>query len=330
MTGEPAAPPSPPGGGDLAWEIDVSLFRQYRIASQFARLCVATWVVMAVLFTFIAVVEGDIWDVLPQILGGAVVAAAGFWVLGMAVSAIILRGHIRMRFEIDGDGVRAIVVDRVVRAADRAAIVAGAAAGSPSTAGAGMVATSREVEQLAWSGAFRAVFHDRRREIAFRNAWRTILLVYGTAASYPAARAAVEAAMGANGTAARASRARSPVWWGIGGSAAVVLGSLLLVPAVSELDVDPFALVLIACFSAAGVWLVGLLSGVSLVGLVVAALPVIVTLAEGPNEDEVASAVCYVAGAVVLGTLAVRAIRGWSPSVLELDFADGAPLEAEV
>lgn len=305
----------------LAWEIDVSLFRQYRIVGALARVFGATWVLIALLFGFIAVATDGV-DVLPTLLGGTAVLAAALWLLGIVVSAVVFRGHLRMRYEVDADGITATVVDRVARGANRAAVVAGTLAGSASTTGAGLLATSQEQERLEWSGAFRAQFDDGRREVAFRNAWRTLLVVYATPEAYAAARGRIEAGMAGAGTTARSAAARSPLPAVIGLTAVSVAACLALVPAVDAFEVDPFLVVLAVAFAVAGVWLLRLLFLVTLGTLALAAIPVISGLADGPSGDDVAVAALFAIGAATLLALSIAALRGALPSMLERDAAD--------
>lgn len=195
----------------LEWEYRVPLLTSRFMLADFARVIALSLLGMAGAVALIGwVAEGE-----PVLLPWHVFALTGGIMSALFVLASLLLGNrIDMTFRVGPDGVRYATGSRA-RGWNRAAVLAGLLAGSPSTAGAGMLASSTEQGGWAWAELHRAVEHPAERVISLRNSWRTVLRLHCTRDGYEAVRAAVAdgiaagaAARSAAGTAEPARRRR--------------------------------------------------------------------------------------------------------------------------
>lgn len=319
-----------------SWEIEVPLLSR-DLARGYAG-AVAAAILLSAAFVGTGLVATGAADQVPALV--AMLAALGVVVFGVSWGAawLLFRGAIRMRYTVNDDGVTATVVERAARAANRAVLVLGVAAGRPGTAGTGLIAMSQETTALRWDGAFRATFDPRAGTITFRNAWRPLLVVHAGPADFAPAADLVRAGMARAGTERRAGAARSPVAAILRRTAAAVAGSVALFPLVDAFDVDGFLPFLVLAFAVATVWLVSLFAWVVIGGLVVIAGSVMLALADAResmfepgviyrgwellSDDDMAALVLGVVGAGLLLWLSVRALRGHGASMLERDAAD--------
>ena len=165
----------------ITWEADLPLFSR-RMLSQWSLMIVVTAGIMAGLLAVIFAAQGE-WTSLLPMAGMVVAACLGLWLLGLGIMAVLFRGRYRVRYTVSGRGITCEQLERVSRVSNRLAIVAGAAAGRANLAGAGLIAASRELEEIRVEGAFRAVFDPAHARIILRNAWRTLMWVQCTPAT---------------------------------------------------------------------------------------------------------------------------------------------------
>ncbi|MBN2405270.1 MAG: hypothetical protein JXE06_06790 [Coriobacteriia bacterium] len=106
--------------------------------------------------------------------------------LVLYVFAVLLLGvSMRMRFFVGEDGVGWAMSKRT-GSLSRLAVLAGLLGGSPSTAGAGMLAVARESGMIPWADIVSVIAYPDRRVIALRDGWHTRLRLYCTAGEYDA------------------------------------------------------------------------------------------------------------------------------------------------
>lgn len=315
----------------IVWETDLPLFSR-RMMAQWAYAMLATAGVIVLILGTIFVAQRE-WDALAPMLIMAVAVAAGLWLLGVLIMALLFRGKFRVRYTLDDRELRYQVVERKARIANRLAILAGILARSPQALGAGLIAKSQETMAVRWNGAFRAVYDPERHHITLRNAWRGLLWVQCTSENYAEVAAAVERNMTRRQTASRVA-ARSPLPTYLGRSLAVILACLPLFALAEEYDTGLFLPILILCFGLATVWLINLFGWVVQGGLLVQWLLVAADLlreresyfhkGETYQGYEVLIAADYGllliagAGSAILAWLAFRAIRGrWLAALLD-------------
>jgi hypothetical protein len=257
----------------MTWETDLPLLSR-RMLGQWTWAMLATALVMFLILGTVFAAMGE-WDSLLPMLGISVAAAAGLWLLGLVIMVVLFRGKYRVRYTLSDKGIRCETIDTVAKKANRLAIVVGVLARSPQAAGAGLIALSRETEEVQWSGAFRAVHDPARHFITLRNAWRGLMWVQCTADNYAQVAAAVDSHMRRRRTAARLS-GKSPLPAYLGRTALVLAASFPLFPLAEEFDTGLFLPIFILCFALATVWLINLFGWVVIGGLAVQAVLVVV------------------------------------------------------
>jgi len=249
----------------LVWETDLPLFSR-RMLRQWSLAMLATACVLSVLLGTVFAAQGE-WDALPPAMTMIAAVTTGLWVLGLLIMAVMFRGKYRVRYTLSDKGLLCETIDSVAKKANRAAIVVGVLARSPQAVGAGLIGVSREVEEVRWSGAFRAERHPREQVVMLRNAWRSLLWVQCTPDNYAQVADAIDRHMQRHRTTSRVS-GKSPLPVYLGRSLLVVVASLPLFPLAEEFDTGLFLPLLILCFGLAMVWLINLFGWVVLGGLI--------------------------------------------------------------
>lgn len=318
----------------LDWQTGIPLFTRYMLWT-LAKAMFATWLIGAGLVSFLLAMQGE-WEGIPPIflILGAVVC--GLFLLSLMIMAVVFRNRIETRFIINETGVEMINADKTASTANRAAVVIGGLAGSPGTAGSGLIAASQEHQSLRWDGSFRAVFERATHTISFRNNWRTLMRVYCLPENYAAAAALVERNMARAGTAVRKS-SHAPLSRYLVRTLLVIIAVVPVMGVCDMFDVDLFMPFLVLCFALATVWTVPLLSLVVLGGLAVIAVQILLAASEERQSffsnavyrryelvdgDEWVLIGLAAAGALYLGLLAWRTLRGHTVPMLLADWQD--------
>jgi hypothetical protein len=313
--------------GDLVWEASLPLLSG-RVLGQWTKALLATAAIVCALLALLFGVERE-WDAVGPIFLLLAGAVAALWVLGVAVMAVVFRGRYRVRYTASAEGLLCETVDKTARAANRIATAAGALTLRPQALGAGLVAASRESESVRWTGAFRADVDRRRSCITLRDAWRTLMHVQCTPENFPEVSAFIGARMAAQHTAERVPSS-SPLPRYLLRTVVVVAATLPLFVAASKLDVGLLLPTLTLCFAVATIWLINAFGWVVLGGLACQIVLTAARLIEGRRSfygsdyrayevlsgDDVALLVGAGLGAVLLGWMSWRAIRGRWPSAL--------------
>lgn len=320
-----------PAADPLVWETDIPLFSR-RMLGQWSMAMLATALVMFLILGIVFAAQGE-WDSLVPMLAVSVGAAAGLWLLGLLIMLVLFRGKYRVRYTLSDKGLLCETIDTVAKKANRLAIIAGFLGRSPQTAGAGLIALSRETEEVLWKGAFRAVYDPKRHFITLGNAWRSLMWVQCTPENYAEVAAAVEAHMRRRGTAERLP-GRSPLPVYLARTALVLAASFPLFPLADEFDTGLFLPIFTLCFALATVWLINLFGWVVIGGLVAQAAMVVVDqleiresfLRKGEyyrayevlSDADVGLLLVAAVGAGLLIRLSVQAIKGrWLAALLE-------------
>lgn len=174
----------------LAWSTRIPLINNRFIWWDFAKVIVISTVSLWVLvFLASLLIEPDS----PVLLPWQLPALCAVIITAMFVLACILMGNgYSARFLLDGDGVHWDSGPKE-KSINRAVAVAGALAGSPATAGAGLLAASEETGAIEWRRIARANIHPGPKVISIRNGWRVVVRLYVTAESWDAVVARVQA-----------------------------------------------------------------------------------------------------------------------------------------
>ncbi len=314
----------------ITWEADLPLFSR-RMLSQWSLMIVVTAGIMAGLLAVIFAAQGE-WASLLPMAGMVGAACLGLWLLGLGIMAVLFRGRYRVRYTVSGRGITCEQLERVSRVSNRLAIVAGAAAGRANLAGAGLIAASRELEEIRWRGAFRAVFDPAHARIILRNAWRTLMWVQCTPGNYSLVAAAVDMQMQHQRTAERAGR--SPLASYLWRTLLAVVASLPLFPLADEFGTSLFVPIVVLCFALATVWMINLFGWVVLAGLLVQAAWLVARLLESRSSiwrqggsyrayevldsGDVTLLFLSACGCAALMWLSIRALRGrWLAALIQ-------------
>lgn len=257
---------------DMVWETDLPLFSR-AMFRQWTGAMLATLLVMALILTPLFAAQGE-WDALPRLLGFLAACTAGLWLLGFVIMALVFRGRMRVRYTLTKRGVLYQTVDKTAKGANRLAIVVGALARSPQVLGSGLIAKSRESEQVDWAQVARADYDATRSFITLRNAWRSIMWMQCTPENFAAVAAQVRQALAASEVANQAAdpsatetRRASPLPRYLLHSVLVLLASTSLFMLVEEFNLDLFVPLLVMCFALATLWLIPLFGWVVLAGV---------------------------------------------------------------
>lgn len=176
------------GGGSITWRFDIPLLTSRFMLWDFARVILISLAIMYVLVAFTGwLVDGEFVWLPPVVLlvGGGVVLGLFF------IAALLLGNRSGARFTVSPEGVLYEAEERE-RRMNRLVAVAGAVAGSATTAGAGLLASSREELLVPWDEIRRVVTYPRQRVISLRNSWRVVLRLHVPRELYPQVAAAVD------------------------------------------------------------------------------------------------------------------------------------------
>ncbi|MBP8273778.1 MAG: hypothetical protein KAY59_05070 [Acidobacteria bacterium] len=320
---------------ELIWEVDLPLFSRRMLGSWTWAMCLVG-LLMCGLLGVVFVAQGE-WRSARTMLGLFAAITAAMWLLGILIMAVLFRGKFPVRYTLSASGIRCDVTSRTAKVTNRLAIAAGILGRSPQTLGAGLLATSRESEAALWTGAFRADPHPASHRIELRNAWRSLLWVQCRPDNYVDVAAAIDAHMARHQTASRVS-SRSPLPAYLGRTLFVVVANAPLFVLADEFRVSLFLPIFTLCFALATVWLINIFGWVVIGGLVVMAAEVVLGQMEVRESmfepgrvyrawevlggDDISLLVISGAGALALGWMSWRAVRGRWMAALVQGFED--------
>lgn len=176
-----------PDAGVIEWTYHVPLLTSRFMLWDFVRVIVVSVLLMYVLVAFMGwLAEGELVLLPPQVF----VIVGGVMFMLLAIAALLLGNHVDVTFAVGPEGVTFASGSRE-RKWNRAAVVLGMLAGSASTTGAGLLASSREQGGWGWAGIHAARYFPGQRVISLRNTWRTVLRLHCTAGEYERVRAIV-------------------------------------------------------------------------------------------------------------------------------------------
>lgn len=181
----PAAAPVTPGR--IEWRYDIPLLTSRFMLWDFLRVTLLSAALMYLIVIVAGLVFGQELILLPWQVPAIIVGV----LLGLFVLASLLLGNRQgARFAVDPKGVEYHAEKRESRM-NRIVATVGALMGSPTTAGAGALAMSREHLHLEWEGIREVRYYPSARVIAIRNSWRTMLRLHCPPELYDDVAAAV-------------------------------------------------------------------------------------------------------------------------------------------
>lgn len=320
----------------LQWEIAIPLWSNPLVVGATLKVFVIAAAVVAAMLSLIFLIEGD-YDAIGSIWIAFGLTALGLFVIGLLVMALVFGNRFHCRFTIDGDGILYETIDRRARASNRLAIILGTLLRRPQAVGAGLIATSQEVQSVHWRGAFAAEYLPQHKVVVLRNRWRRLMLVYATPENYPQVAARIAAEMHKHGSAGRVPT-HSPLPRYIGLSALVVIACVPLFALVEAFDLSLMLPLLQLCFGLATLWFIGLF-GYVLIAVDLLIVGALLLDAFGVQESWLQRGQHYTQwtvysdqdwgllllaalAMVVLAVIGWRAAHGRPPAMLMADFGD--------
>lgn len=143
---------------------------------QLALVVFGSGLFMAFLLSFIFAATGEFRGI-PVMLLMTLFVTIGFALLLCVITLLFFGNKMRVRLTVNNKGALWETMDKRANAVNRLAIVAGILGRSPQTAGAGVLAASREKEFVDWHQFSDVEYNNRRLMITLRNSWRPLLLV---------------------------------------------------------------------------------------------------------------------------------------------------------
>jgi hypothetical protein len=320
----------------LIWEVSIPLLGDSLLVGSTLRVFLLAAAISAAMLTVVFAVQGE-WDSIGPIWLAFGLTGLGLFGVSLLVMLLVFGNRMHCRIGIDGSGIRFETLDRRARGGNRLLLALGLLRGSTQATGAGLIATAQEMRSLRWRGAFRAEYLPQRHQIALRNRWRRLLVVYATPENYAEVAHRIEEEMQRHGTAARVQQ-RSPLPHYLGWSALLVLACVPLFAAVDTFDLSLMLPLLQLCFGLATIWLIGLFGWV-LMGLDLAIVAALLLQAFSIRESWIHRGETYASwtvygsedwsllGLVLLALAALawigwRGARGKLPALLAADFGD--------
>ncbi len=318
----------------LNWDLDVPVATHPLMLVMYVKVFALVFALMSALLAFLMAVTGSAAQIMPMI-GFVAMIAFGLFLLILLVTLIFFRNRMRMAFVLDANGVSAAVVDPRAKAASKVAIVAGAVAGNPGLAGAGLMSASTSRRSFAWRGIDRAVYYPKWRAIVLDNQWRNLLILFCRDDNYDAVAEFVRTMLVEQ---ADNLQKNSPLPRLLLRSALAVAAATPLFWLPDNLEIGAFAPFFVLCFALATIWLVPLLAWGVVGGLLFIAAAALINglalsvslLGEGLanavlNGDDWARIVLALLGGAYLLWLAIATLRGRVDPALAGDIKDRSP-----
>jgi hypothetical protein len=166
----------------VVWRAGIPLLTNRFMLKDFGVFILATVVVMQLALGLIGLFAGEGFVTLPWPVYAGIVLV---FVVGFAVVALVFyQNRFHAQFAVGPNGI-VFESGQKERTLTRATILAGLLTLTPSAAGAGMLASAREVTVTGWDEIDRIRAYPRQRVIALGNSWRTLVRLYCTPENYP-------------------------------------------------------------------------------------------------------------------------------------------------
>ncbi len=165
-----------PQESHITWETSISLWTNPLLLKQLGLMLLSTYLLMAVLFSFLLLVTGEP-EGIPSVLLMSVIAVIGIGFLLILTAALVFKNRFHVRFTVDTKGVLWETLDKRSLISSRLAIWLGILGKSAQTSGAGSLAMSREKEWIGWKEIDSVQYDQGRSMIILRNSWRPVMML---------------------------------------------------------------------------------------------------------------------------------------------------------
>jgi hypothetical protein len=321
---------------ETSWEISIPMLNNRVIVGALVKVFGIASAMLGGLLAFLFALEGE-WHLIPKVLLFAALVGGGLILLGLFCMGVIFRNRMRFRYTVSSTGILFETIDKTAKTTNRLAIILGLLLRRPQAVGAGLIATSQEVQELKWRGSFCAVYRPGARLVILRNRWRQLMIVYCTAENYAQVADSIRASIEQHGTADRLPK-RSPLPRALGYTGGIIVACVPLFALHDAFGVSLLLPILVLCFALAMLWMIALFGYVVLGTLAVIIGSVLLSAFEvrksyfHPGEtyahwsvfsgDDWALLVVAGVAMALLAWLSVRFLRGRTRTVLDSDMSD--------
>jgi hypothetical protein len=244
---------------DFLWEADFPLLTNPMVLKQFYMLIFFSGLFMFLLLSFIMIVTGEI-EAVPSMFLITLIGVGVLALLMFLVMLLYFGNRIKTRFILDKKGVAIQNIDKRSKIVNRATMLFGALSLQPGTAGAGVMAASRETEQTSWASLAKAEYSPRYRTITLRNSWRPVQILICTVDNYEHVATYVAKQIAENGAVSVADeQVKSPLPRLFLRTLIVILAMIPVFTLPYPFELDLFIPLLLMLMALATVWLAPLL-----------------------------------------------------------------------
>ena len=168
---------------EFVWAAEMPLLTNRFFLYDGLKLFVWLTVILSALVGAMFGISGSLSKAMPilEMFGWIV---AGILYLFVLIAWIVLGNRYPMAFRIAPESIGWVSLSRRARIANRMAVVAGAATGSLTGAGAGLLAMSQESGRLPWSKLRKVKKYPEERVITLMKSWRVAARLYCTPENY--------------------------------------------------------------------------------------------------------------------------------------------------
>jgi hypothetical protein len=168
---------------EFAWAVEMPLLTNRFFLYDGLKMFLWVAAIISLMIPVVFAVTGSLKHVM-QLLTMFAWILAGLFYLFVLITWIVFRNRYPIGFRVDSQGVRWVSLSRRARLANRAAVIVGAATGSLTGAGAGLLAMSQESGQLAWDKLRKVKKYPEERVVTLMNSWRVVIRLYCTPENY--------------------------------------------------------------------------------------------------------------------------------------------------
>lgn len=255
---------------DHTWETDVTLLSNPLFVRQLMLVAVGAGLLMAFIMGFVFAATGE-FEAIPMMVLISFLSIIGLGVFLFLITLIFFGNRTKVRFTVDDKGAYWETVDKRAKTLNRLAILFGILGRSPQAAGAGVLATAREKEFVAWSHLTLVEESRRHLMITLHSSWRPVMMLVCLPENYDAVLQYVSRKVAAKPL--KKAQWPKPVTKGLTRTIFVCLAAapLFFLSSPFVLDYDLFMTLLMFFFALATAWLVPLFGWVVIAsGIIVA------------------------------------------------------------
>jgi len=259
---------------DYTWEADITLLSNPLFIRQLMLVAIGAGLMMAFIMIFVFAATGE-FDAIPMMILISFLSIIGLGVFFFLITLIFFGNRTTVRFTVDDKGAYWETIDKRAKTLNRLTILFGILGRSHQAAGAGVLATAREKEFVAWLHLERVEDSRRHLMITLRNSWRPVMMLiclsenYDTVLQFAKRKVVAKPLQKAQGP--------KPISKGLTRTIFVCLAAapLFYLSSPFVLDYDIFMTLLMFFFALATVWLVPLFGWVVIASGIIVAIQLI-------------------------------------------------------